>query len=263
MKSTLTDPLGTVLEISEKAPQKIISLVPSQTELLHDLGLEDEVIGITKFCIHPNSWYRKKKRIGGTKRLRMEMIRELGPDLILANKEENTQEEIEILQSEFNVYTSDVHDLNTALKMIREVGTLTHRLSQAELIIEKVETSFNTLSPSGVILKGVYLIWRNPIMLSGRATFINDMLKRIGIENMAAEASRYPEIDIKTMQKMKPDVVLLSSEPFPFSEVHRIKFQELLPDSRVILVDGEMFSWYGSRLIQAPDYFRRLMSEWV
>ena len=106
-------------------PKRIISVVPSQTELLFDIGLDEEVIGITKFCVHPEQWFRTKKRVGGTKQLNIDIINSLKPDLIIANKEENTREEISLLQSKYHVWTSDIGHLNDALCMIYDIGSIT------------------------------------------------------------------------------------------------------------------------------------------
>jgi ABC-type Fe3+-hydroxamate transport system substrate-binding protein len=241
----------------DQAPRRIISLVPSQTELLYSLGLEDEVIGITKFCIHPESWYRNKTRIGGTKKLNLEKIRSLQPDLIIGNKEENEKGQIELLMKEFPVWMSDISNLSEALDMIRLLGQLTGPSHLAEKIRDEIQQKFIALDPPNKTRSTAYFIWKNPYMVAGQGTFINDMLKFCGLHNIFPQA-RYPEISAEALKEAAPEVILLSSEPYPFREKHISEFQELCPGSEIRIVDGELFSWYGSRLLEAPRYFQSL-----
>ncbi len=252
----IVDQIGHHFELKEK-PKKIISVVPSQTELLFDLGLDEEVIGITKFCVHPTSWWKEKTRIGGTKNLSLEKIRELQPDLIIANKEENTKEQIELLQEEFKVWTSDINSLSTAISMIRSIGLIVEKEDESTKIAERIEAEFAQLklAPN---FKAVYLIWDNPLMTIGGDTFIDDMMQNAGFVNLTHHRIRYPELSAEQLTQLKPEVLLLSSEPFPFKEKHIDQFKSLLPQSKIIIVDGEMFSWYGSRLMKAPLYFLNL-----
>lgn len=244
--------------------QRIISLVPSQTELLYDLGLEDEVVGITKFCIHPNKWFQSKDRVGGTKTVDIEKVKQLNPDLIIANKEENQQEQIEELQKYFNVYVSDISTLEESYEMILKVGELTNRNKESKVILSKIKYGFSSLLSKSLQTKRVaYFIWNNPYMSVGSDTFISDMLSICGLENVFHTEKRYPEISIEKLKKVNPEVVLLSSEPYPFNQKHKDILQLELPKAKIILVDGEMFSWYGSRLIQSSEYFKKLLYEIV
>jgi ABC-type Fe3+-hydroxamate transport system substrate-binding protein len=238
-----------------KPPERIISLVPSQTELLVDLGLEEKIVGVTKFCVHPSHLRKSKTIVGGTKKYRFEVIESLNPDLIFWNKEENEQAGIEFLAEKYPVWMSDIFDLNDSLRMISDLGEITGTQSKASEIISKIESSFAESIP----FKGtcVYLIWENPKMAAGKNTFINTMLSVAGFENLI-QAERYPELSEENLIELSPDYLLLSSEPFPFKEKHLDAFRKLLPNSKVLLVDGELFSWYGSRLLVAPDYFKRL-----
>ncbi len=239
-------------------PKRIISLVPSQTELLHDLGLEAETIGITKFCIHPGEWFRSKIRIGGTKALHIEKITALDPDLIIANKEENVKEQVEALAEKFPVFVTDVNDLPTALQMIDDIGSLTGKTTPALSLIEKIKTGFSNLPKPVIRPKTAYMIWKDPWMTIGGDTFIHNMLEAAGFENIFGNKTRYPEINIIELSTMNCELVLLSSEPYPFKQKHIDEIQALLPGTKILLVDGEMFSWYGSRLLHAPGYFNRL-----
>jgi len=239
--------------------QKIISLVPSQTELLYDLGLDEEVIGITKFCVHPEKWFKTKTRIGGTKNINIEKIFSLKPDLVIANKEENVKEQIEALQKFTKVYVSDVGNLLDAKNMILQVGELIDKKEKATCLVEEIEKRFSRPeSTNQDKIPAAYLIWQDPYMVAGGDTFIHDMMNRCGFKNIFEERLRYPEINLKELQTLNCKVLLLSSEPFPFRKKHKDELQPLLPNTTMLLVDGEMFSWYGSRLLYAPNYFTQL-----
>ena len=245
--------------VDGKKYSRIISLVPSQTELLFDLGLNQEVIGITKFCIHPEEWFRNKTRIGGTKNINIKMIESLSPDLIIANKEENSREQIQDLADTYNVWVTDVNDLKDALNMIDNMGKLTERVEAACVLALKIQTGFDDLKKKIFKerrLPAAYFIWKDPYMVAGCDTFINDMMQYCGLENIFSERKRYPEISLDQIKEKKCEVVLLSSEPYPFSQKHKEDIQRHFPNIKIELVDGEMFSWYGSRLMKSIDYFR-------
>ena len=237
-------------------PLRIVSLVPSQTELLYYLELENEVVGITKFCIHPNEWFRTKERVGGTKSLDIEKIRELKPDLIIGNKEENEQKDIEVLTDIAPVWMSDIYDLNDALAMINAIGEITNKSIEVNKLVSLIENRFELLNSIKKNKTVLYFIWQEPMMLAGKNTFIDAMLQECGLENLARN-ERYPQ----AIGDENPDFVFLSSEPFPFGEKHILEFQQLYPKAKIVLVDGEFFSWYGSRLKDAPAYFNQLLAE--
>jgi ABC-type Fe3+-hydroxamate transport system substrate-binding protein len=257
IKKLLLDQLGRRVELIAYPPKRIISLVPSQTELLADLGLEDRVVGITKFCVHPSSWRKEKTIIGGTKQLHLDRIRELKPDLIIANQEENDREQVEALAQEFPVWVSKVVDLPTALEMITGVGEATGTRTLAEDLALRIKTSFVDLEKFP-INSCAYLIWRKPFMVSGGDTFIQSMLEAAGFQNVFGHQDRYPEVSLEELAAADPDWILLSSEPFPFREKHVEELSAVCPNAEIRLVDGEMFSWYGSRLLRSADYFRTL-----
>jgi ABC-type Fe3+-hydroxamate transport system substrate-binding protein len=238
-----TDQLNNTIE-SKSFPKRVISLVPSQSELLWDLGLREELIGI--------------ERVGGTKTLNIEKIRALQPDLIIGNKEENEQSQILELQKEFTVWMSDIYTLEDSLTMIEKVGALVNRVDAAKTITNNIQTSFlNLLKVNKSVL---YFIWREPYMAAGNATFIGDMLKRIGFENkLSDEQARYPELNLDEIKLLNPELIFLSSEPYPFKANHIKELQDILPYSKIVLVDGELFSWYGSRLQKSVAYFNELI----
>ncbi len=239
----------------DRAPVRILSLVPSQTELLFDLGLKNEVAGITSFCIRPEAWYNSKTRVGGTKKLDLHKIRNLQPDLVIGNKEENDRSQIEELMTSYPVWMSDVKTLPDALDMIHGIGNLCARSSQADEITRQITNRFKDLPTPKTERKAAYFIWRKPWMAAGQGTFINEMMKYCGLTNCFMD-SRYPEISFEILRKANPQTIILSSEPYPFKEKHLLEFQEVCPKSEIMLVDGEFFSWYGSRLLNAPEYFR-------
>ena len=241
-------------------PKRIVSVVPSQTELLYDLGLDERIVGITKFCIHPKIWHSTKDRIGGTKNLNLAKIIALQPDLIIANKEENTKNQIEELQKLYPVYTSDISNLDESLEMIKNIGELTSTKDEASAIIKEIVCQFKKIEP--VELNSVlYLIWRDPYMSANENTFIGDMLKRCGFQNVITGNVEYSVITENQLSELNPDLIFLSSEPYPFKEKHIKELQNICSSSKIILVDGEYFSWYGSRLQQATDYFIGLMEK--
>lgn len=224
--------------------------MPSQTELLYDLGLEKEVIGITKFCIHPKVWFQNKTRIGGTKNLNIERIQSLYPDLIIANKEENTKEDIGALDRIAPIWISDIKTLDDALDMIETVGVLVNKTDAAQRLSQDIKTKFRHIPKSHKPEKVLYVIWQDPIMVAASDTFINAMLNELGYSNAAKQQLRYPTLSEEDIAKLKPDQIFLSSEPFPFRDKHIEYFKNLAPQAQVRLVDGELFSWYGSRLLK-------------
>jgi|SRR5690348_62147 len=240
-----------------KKYKRIISVVPSLSELLFDLGLNEEVIGITKFCIHPQKWFKEKVRIGGTKTLQIEKIQALRPDLIIANKEENDKGQIERLAENCDVYLSDVNTLPDALKMIVRIGELTDHRQQAMELRFKIKKGFDTLSRHHATpnIRSAYFIWKNPWMVAANNTFINEMMRYAGLKNIFEEMSRYPAITIEELERLEPDLILLSTEPYPFKEKDKEEFDLLFPKTKIAIADGEMFSWYGSRLLKSIDYF--------
>ena len=242
----------------EKTPRRIVSLVPSQTELLYDLGCKDRVVGITKFCIHPDKWFREKTRVGGTKQLNFDRIAELEPDLIIANKEENTKDDIERLALDYPVYISDISNVDDALKMIQAIGQIVNESNRAQVLSNQILNDYQSWPQlDGKVL---YFIWANPFMVAGKNTFIGQVLSDLGLENAIDDPNaRYPELTELELSQLDLEYVFLSSEPFPFKEKH-IKRLEKLTQSKVLLVDSEMFSWYGSRMLKMKSYFETLVN---
>ena len=259
---TLKDQLGTA-HTFETTPKRIVSLVPSQTELLYDLGLEESIVGITKFCVHPFHFKSTKKIIGGTKKVHFEKIRLLQPDIIIANKEENTKEIVEELSKICPVWVTDIITLDDNFKMIENFGQLFNKRIEAQKWIDKINFAYHDFQQFIIdrpIQKVAYFIWANPYMVAGTNTFINEMLRLNHFENIYAyREERYPEVIIQKMRiQGDPDLVLLLSEPFPFTDEHAFELGRYTHHAKTVFVDGEMFSWYGSRLVKAFAYFKKI-----
>lgn len=251
----IQDQLGRKILLSSR-PERIVSLVPSQTELLVDLGLSRQLVGITKFCVHPKELRSLKKIVGGTKQVHYDRIANLKPDIILCNKEENTKEMVLELEKIAPVHVSDVSDLEDSYQLIEAYGNIFNKAPLAQTMIKSIKKkadSLREMAQTRSVLKVVYLIWNRPLMAAGKNTFIDKMLGLNNLKNVVME-DRYPEVSLDVINKSDPDLVLLSSEPFPFREKHKEDFSQI--DAKLELVDGEMFSWYGSRLVKAMDYFK-------
>lgn len=246
--------------ILDHTPKRIISLVPSQTELLVDLGLRASIIGVTKFCVHPNNLRHEKAVVGGTKQIHFDKIKVLNPDIILCNKEENTQEMIKELETIAPVHISDIYNLSDAFELIEMYGELFSVEKKSKSLIQnikKAQQEFSKVIKSQPKLKVVYFIWKTPWMVVANNTFVDAMLSVNNFENYFGNLKRYPEIQLNEIGK-EIDVILLSSEPFPFKTEHIEPLKKRFPKAKVVLVDGEFFSWYGSRLKSAFYYFKEL-----
>lgn len=241
------------------APQRIISLCPSLTETLYALGLEDKIVGRTRFCIHPKEKIKDIAIVGGTKEVKYDKIRELNPDCILAVKEENTLEIVQTLSAEFPVYTLDVENIEQALEMIGLLGKITHKVAESKGLQVQIQAKWEEIVGIMQPLRTLYFIWKKPYMMAGRDTYIHDVLQYLGLKNIAiSPESRYPELTIEAIKNLSPELILLSSEPYPFKDKHIAELKAVLPDAKILIVDGEMFTWYGSRMIEAADYLRNL-----
>lgn len=255
-----TDQLGNTIHLN-KTPLRLISLVPSQSEFLWQLGLKDELIGITKFCIHPTDMYQSVKRVGGTKQLNLKTIRTLKPDLIIGNKEENDQDQIQVLQKEFPVWMSDIYTLEDSSQMMLNLGAIMNKEKESKQLVEKQKASLSRIKNTFQHQRVLYFIWNKPYMGAASDTFIDQVLQHLGFENALNHFKRYPELDEATLKKLDPDLCFLSSEPFPFKEKHVKDLQNILPNAKILIVDGEVFSWYGTRLLHLEAYVKKLRKE--
>jgi len=241
-------------------PKRVVSLVPSITFLLYRLGLEQEVVGLTRFCKLPKYWKKQKQVIGGTKEVNIDKIISLKPDLILANKEENTKEIVDDLSKIAPVYVSDIYDLETNTEFILQLGKLLDKEQQAHKLVANIAQKFSNMQallPSHTY-KTLYLIWKNPYMTVGGETFIHQMMQYAGFENIYANYKRYPVIQDEEFIKLQPEIVLLSSEPYPFKLKNQKEIQTIFPRAKVLLVEGEPFTWFGAYPELSMDYFINL-----
>ena len=247
-----------------KKPIRIVSLVPSQTELLFDLGLENSVVGITKFCVHPNHFLKEKTKVGGTKNPNFDKIIALNPDIIICNKEENTKEIIEECSKICTTWTTNIITVEDNFKMIADFGQIFNIEAKAKILNEKISfalSDFKQFITDKQPCKVAYFIWKKPFMVVGKDNYINEMLRLNKFENVFEnnnfESNRYPEIQLEELKKHDLDYVFLSSEPYPFSEKDKNDFDHFT-NAKIEIVDGEMFSWHGSRLLLALEYFKKL-----
>lgn len=260
-KLITTDHLKRKLEFSFP-PGRIISLVPAITSTLFYLQLENEVVGRTRFCIHPKNFVKKAQQVGGTKEINIEKIRQLKPDIIFAEKEENSKEIVEILENEFPVYVAEVQSIKDVYKMIIDIGTVTNRTPLAEQLVIKIKQAFQSL-PHGKNKKVAYCIWKNPYMVVGSNTYINSLLESLGFINVFTEFDeRYPVVTEEDFRNFQLDYLFLATEPYPFKEQHVKDFSEILPNTTIKILDGEMF-WYGPKMLEAVEYFNYEFKELI
>ncbi|MCS7298028.1 MAG: helical backbone metal receptor [Bacteroidia bacterium] len=255
---SVTDKLGRRLEIPVQ-PERIVSLCPSQTETLFALGLKGRIVGRTRYCIHPADAVREVAVVGGTKKVDISLVRALEPDLIIAEKEENTPQDVQALSDIAPVYVTVIESYEDALESILELGDITATSEVARQLVVEIERTFARVPVAPSPLRVLYLIWRNPYMAAGNSTYIHSLLKKVGWTNVAATLEgRYPVLEDSTLP-LQPQVVLLSTEPYPFQEKHFPEAQQRWPNALLYLVRGDYFSWYGVRMKEAALYLQELV----
>lgn len=256
---TRTDHVGRQIQVLD-FPQRIISLCPSQTEAMYLLGAGQRVVGRTKFCVHPKTELAAVPVVGGTKQVRRVEIERLQPDLILAEKEEQTPELVEDLARSWPVFVTDVQSLAHEKRMLRDVADLLGTPEVGDRIAAAVHTAWEGLPRLNAPLRTAYLIWWQPVMAVAEPTFIASVLAHLGFQNVLLDTeSRYPQLSLEELASRGTELVLLSSEPFPFGAKHAAEIQAVLPQARVELVDGEAFSWYGGRVLATQAYLAQLI----
>lgn len=242
---TYKDQLGREVVLPQM-PKRIICMVPSITELVSYFEMDVEVVGITKFCIYPSAWFQIKERVGGTKNIDIQKVKSLQPDLIIGNKEENTKIDIEALMEIAPVWMSDVNSLDDSFDLISSLAEIFNKEEKGQTLIEDLKNYFNSHASEGAGKSVLYFIWHSPGFVAGKNTYIDSYMSAIGYQNCVT-SKRYPESN--TLKSLDPDVVLLSSEPFPFNEGHVAFYKDLFPNAEIKLVDGERYSWYGIRTL--------------
>ena len=240
---------------------KIVSLCPSLTELVFDLGAGEFLVGRTKFCVHPADRVEAIEKVGGTKNPKIERLVELRPDLVLMNEEENRAEDARaLIEAGLRVHSSMPRTAEDTAAMVRSIGVALHRQREAESIAADIERRADRVRRDAAKyppIRYACIIWREPLMAVSDDTFIAGLLALAGGQNVfAAHASRYPTITPDELHAADPLRVLLPNEPFPFQEHHIDELASLsrLPRERFRLADGELLSWHGSRTPRGIDY---------
>jgi len=246
----------------ETAPDgRIVSLVPSLTELLFDLGLTDRLVGRTQFCVHPNPAVNKVTSVGGTKKIDMEILRGLEPTHVLVNVDENPKEMADDLSAAgYDVVVT--HPLTVAdnRALYRLIGGIFGAAEEAERLETKFDAALDAVTSAAAgwpERRVLYLIWRKPWMTIAPDTYIADMLALANLRSLnTGSPDRYPEICLDAAILERVDDVLFSTEPFPFTEKHLDAFRREFPDhaAKARLIDAEMVSWYGSRAVPGLHY---------
>ena len=259
MKS-LTDSTGTPVHLGSQ-PARIVSLIPSITEILFALGLDQEIAAVTRYCTHPLEKVKAKVRIGGEKDPDLEGIRRIGPDLVIANMEENRREDVAQLRAwGIPVYVTYPRMVEEGIRLVQDLGALTGREAEAGRIVREIEPLYHEVlvKTAGRPPVRVFCpIWRKPYMTINRDTYVHDMLRVNGGENVFGDrVERYPEVELKDVAARKPDVILLPDEPYRFRRLHLgdfASFEEMpaVRSGRLHLIDGKLISWYGPRIAEA------------
>lgn len=239
--------------------RRIVSLVPSWTETLAAWGLQSEIVGCTQFCVAPASLHRTAAKVGGTKDFSVEAIRNLNPTHIIANREENPKEPIEILSAQFPLLLTYPRGPLDVAPTLRDMGKFLGEKSLAERDASAIEQAIDRLQgESGLLGLFLYFIWREPYMIAGPDTYISRLLELGGWQNAYQGEERYPSLSIGELQELKADFLLFSSEPYPFRrrDVERLRMDwSPLPQS--YKVDGMLFSWYGKTTLLALNELQR------
>jgi ABC-type Fe3+-hydroxamate transport system substrate-binding protein len=246
----ITDHLNRTVILKSK-PERVVSMVPSLTETLADLGLAENLVAVTRFCKYPSNVVNTLPKIGGPKNINLEKIIDLKPDFVVAVKEENNKKQVLSLAEHVPVFVFDINTLEDSFDMLQLLGTIFEIQEISAQWIKRIKEKLEILKPSVVAEKTLYMIWKKPWMAAGKSTFIGSMMQVAGFNNLIS--GRYPEISENEMRKA--DAILLATEPYHFNENDRKQLQEMFSGTRVIIVDGEMFTWYGTHMLKAFDYF--------
>ncbi len=262
------DAMGTRHDVATSTA-RIVSLVPSITELLFDLELAGQIVGRTGFCTEPRDKVKKVAKVGGTKTIDVAKIKRLAPSHLVVNIDENPRPVIQDL-ARFVPHVIVTHPRGPAdnLALYRLLGGIFNRQAQAEALcaaFAKVWDEVHTATRAWPRQRVLYLIWKSPWMTVSEDTYIARMLAAVGWDTWSpASNARYPSVDLTRAALANVDFVLLSSEPYSFSERHCVEILDLVPEgssTRVALIDGAMTSWYGSRAIRGLEYLRAFREE--
>ncbi len=256
------DDCGRTLRLARR-PQRIISLCPSLTETLCALGAGERLVGRTRYCVHPQPAIAQVPACGGTKNPDLSAILALEPDLVIAEKEENRREDVEALGARIPVHVSAIESVPDALASCLRLAELLGEPAAGRRLADGIDTAWQALPRLSAPLRVLYLIWRRPWMAAGAGTYIDAVLSRCGLDNVATRLpGRYPVLEPEAFATLDVDLCLLSSEPYPFARKHFGEVGALLPGARIERVDGEMFSWYGARMLPAAGYLADCLRRW-
>lgn len=261
----LVDALGRSVPVLP-SPQRIVSLVPSLTEWLFAIGLGDRVVGVTDYCVQPSvgeagAALKTKRRLRGTKNPDRAAIIALQPDIILANKEENRERDVQALAAAgLAVYVSDPRTVSDAIALLAELAGIFGVQAAAQPYIRAMRTAQQEVAARPLPRPRVLVpIWRDPWMAIGDDTYANDLLQFCGGLNVAAElAGRYPRFELELIERLRPDLILLPSEPYRFTPADLPALLSVWAGP-CRFVDGELLTWYGPRLAQALRTFASLL----
>jgi ABC-type Fe3+-hydroxamate transport system substrate-binding protein len=237
------------------APNRIVSLVPSLTEALFAFGVGERVVGRTRYCLWPPRAVGKVPTVGGTKKADVRRVLELEPDLVVAVKEENTRENInELEEAGVRVFVGAPENVAEAITMLRELaGTI--ESPRAGAVLHPIERVYGRLREGAAQSERHRVfaaIWKNPYMSVGSDTYVHDVLKTCGGENVCGDMARYPVVTLEEIEALQPEIILLPDEPYPFSAEDLPGFYALdVPaarSDRIHLVDGKLLTWYGPRM---------------
>ena len=249
----ITDHLNRTVTLSS-VPKRVVSLVPSVTETIADMGFASCLVAVTRFCKYPSDVVTTLPKIGGPKKVDIQKIVDLKPDLVVAVKEENDKEQILSLMERVPVFVFDINTIGDSFDMLDRLGAIFNRSEVSARWIRRIQEKMAHYKPGRLAQKTLYIIWKKPWMAAGKSTFIGSMMQLAGFDNMIS--GRYPEIDEKEMSRA--EIILLATEPYHFKASDRAELQAKYPDKEIVIIDGEMFTWYGTHMLQAIDYFAHL-----
>jgi ABC-type Fe3+-hydroxamate transport system substrate-binding protein len=265
---TVVDAWGRSLTVTER-PERIVSLVPSLTEALFAFGLEQEIVGVTRFCVEPRRGVADKTKVGGTKALDVAKIKALEPDLVIASAEENGPEDVtQLIDHGCPVFVTLATSVESAIDLLRQLATITGTTAAARPIIQEAKEALAFAVAAGASGERVRVfcpIWRNPYMTCGRATYVDDVITVCGGRNVFGERQeRYPQLELGEMAALDPQVILLPSEPYRFTKRHKADFRAFadvtaVKNGHIFLIDGRMLTWYGPRIARSLSEVKRLL----
>ncbi|TMB99361.1 MAG: cobalamin-binding protein [Chloroflexi bacterium] len=266
--ATYTDALNRSINLEQPAA-RIVSLVPSITEALFTFGLNEAIVGVTRYCVEPAAGVAEKAKVGGTKMLDVRSVLDLQPDLVIANAEENRQEDIrQLLAAGQRVFVTFPRTVASAVQMLRQLAQMTGSTEAATPILDEAEAALaeaRQANHSRPRLRVFCPIWRRPWMTVGPNTYMHDFIAACGGFNVFSERhERYPKAELDEVARRVPQVILLPNEPYPFAPKHigeltEYKYVPAVRDKRIYLLDGKHLCWYGPRIAGSLRYVQGLL----